>query len=121
MRQIEDFPTPDRRERKYRRFNIQFPVRVSFPSAGLRRSLIAVSKNVSIGGILVKAENQIPAHTAVSLTIDVRGLGSGRAVRLLGEGEVVRVESLGANAGFAIAIECSQPIREMQQYLPTAC
>jgi len=118
MRQTEDLPTPDRKERRHRRFNLQFPVRISFLRAGLQRSLMAISKNVSIGGLLVRTEKQIPSHTPVRLSMDVRGLGSGRTVRLLGEGEVVRVEDLGA--GFAIAIECHQPIKEMQEYLPVA-
>ena len=120
MRQTEDPSTPYRKERRYRRFNLQFPVCVSFRSAGLPRSLMGVSKNVSTGGLLVRADKEIPAHTAVSLAMDVRGPGYGRSVRLLGAGEVVRVERLGPDAGFAIAIECKRPIQEMQEYLPAA-
>jgi hypothetical protein len=46
--------------------------------------------------------------------MDVRGPRLRRPVRLLGEGEVVRVERLEAGAGFAIAIECRRPIAEIE-------
>lgn len=41
-----------------------------------------------------------------------------RPVRLSGEGEVVRVESLGPGAGFAIAVQCKRPIEEIEDHLP---
>jgi len=118
---MEDSSESNRKERRYRRFRLQFPVCLTFPSNGAVSRVLAVSKNVSIGGMLLRSEDRIPPHTAVSLTMDVRSPGAGRSVRLLSEGEVVRVESLGSGAGFAIAIECNQPIREMQEYLPAAC
>jgi hypothetical protein len=108
------------KERRYRRFDFQFPVCLSFPSAGVVRKLEAVSKNVSIGGLLLKSGDQIPPHTHVSLTMDVRSPWSSRAVRLLAEGEVVRVEPLGPGAGYAIAVQCKRPIREMEDHLPAA-
>jgi hypothetical protein len=121
MALVEDSPESSRKERRYRRFQLQFPVCLSFPSDGAVSRVLAVSRNVSLGGMLLRSEDRIPPHTAVSLTMNVWGPGSERSVRLLGEGEVVRVESLGPDAGFAIAIECNQPIREMQEYLPAVC
>src|SRR2546422_606544 len=70
----------------------------------------AISRNVSIGGILLIANDSLPPRTRVSLTMDVRGPGSGRRVQLLGEGDVVRVQRLESGVGFAIAIQCQQPI-----------
>ena len=102
------------KERKYRRFELQRPVWLSFPFAGFVHKLEGISKNVSMGGVLVKAPDHIPTRTQVSLTMDVRGPRLQRPVRLLGEGEVVRVERLEPGAGFAIAIECSRPIAESE-------
>jgi len=110
---------PYLRERRYRRFDLQFPVRLTFPSSGRVHKLNAVSSNVSIGGLLLRAKDSPPAeHTRVSLTMDVQSSRLRRPFRLLGEGEVVRVERLESGAGFAIAIECKQPITEMENYLP---
>jgi len=36
----------------------------------------------------------------------------------MGEGEVVRVERLEFDAGFAIAIECQHPITDVENHLP---
>jgi len=44
----------------------------------------------------------------------------GRSVRLLGDGEAARVKPLGSNAGFAIALQCRQPIAEMENHLRAA-
>jgi hypothetical protein len=114
MNQTEAPPMSYSKERKYRRFELQLPVWLSFPSAGFVHKLEGISKNVSMGGVLVKASDHVPTRTQVSLTMDVRGPRLRRPVRLLGEGEVVRVERLEAGAGFAIAIECRRPIAEIE-------
>src|SRR6267154_767529 len=61
------------RERRWRRFDLQFPVYVTFPSAGTVRELDTISRNVSIGGLLLKADDSLPPATQVSLTIEVKG------------------------------------------------
>ena len=119
MRQTQS-PAVYRRERKYRRFNLQLPVSLSFRSAGAVRELMSVTKNVSIGGLLLESSDWIPRRTSVSLTIHVRGPWSSRPVRLLGEGKVVRVEEMGPGTGFAIAVECKQPMTEMNEYFSAA-
>ena len=102
------------KERKYRRFDLQLPVSLTFPSAGVVRELVGVSKNVSSGGVLLKTSDQIAPNTRVSLTIKVEVPRSSRQVRLQGEGEVVRVERLEAGSGFAIAIACNRPLAEVE-------
>ena len=114
----QDSSGPHQEERKYRRFDLQFPVDQSFPSSGTMHELEAISRNVSIGGILLISNDSLPPRTRVSLTMDVRGPGSGRRVRLLGEGDVVRVQRLESGVGFAIAIQCQHPITEMENHLP---
>jgi hypothetical protein len=114
MNQIQAHLMSYPKERKYRRFELHLPVWLSFPSAGFVHKLEGISKNVSMGGVLVKANDRIPTRTQVSLTMDVQGPQLRRPVRLLGEGEVVRVERLEAGTGFAIAIECRRPIAEIE-------
>ena len=113
------FPAAYSKERRSRRFPLHLPVRLSFPWAGLLHDLKAVSENVSTGGVLLKASDRIPPHTPVSLRMDVNGPWLIRTVQLLGEGEVVRVEELASEQGFEIAVECKQPITEMEE--PFSC
>lgn len=114
----QDSGGPYRRERKYRRFDLQFPVHLSFPSSGTVLERDTISSNVSIGGLLLRATDSLPPHTQVSLTMDVQHPRLRRPFRLLGEGEVVRVERLESGSGFAIAIECKHPITELEDHFP---
>lgn len=111
---------PSQRQRRHRRFNLQFPVSLSFSSRDGVRELNAISSNISIGGVLLKATDAVPPHTQVSLVMEVKGPWSHRPVRLVAKGEVVRVEDLGANGGFAIAVQCQQPITEIKGRLAVA-
>jgi hypothetical protein len=96
------------------------PVSLSFTSEGSIRKLKATSENVSIGGLLLRSVNSIPPHTHVHLMIDVRGLPSHRSVRLVSDGEVVRVEPRGSRGAYVIAIQCKRPITEMGTISQTA-
>lgn len=120
MSQSQGTPGPYSKERRYRRFDLRFPVSLSYPLAGVVRELETVSKNVSVGGLLVTANDQLPLRTAVNLTMNVVGPRFLHPIRLSGEGEVVRVESLGPGAGYAIAVECKQPIKEMEDQFLSA-
>jgi hypothetical protein len=111
---------PYQRVRRYRRFDLQFPVLLSFPSRGKVREIKTISRNVSIGGLLLKATDSLPARTEVNFTIEVKAPSLRRPVRLLGEGQIVRIEPLEAGAGFAFAIECKRPITEIENHFPIA-
>jgi hypothetical protein len=76
------------------------------------RKLHAVSENVSIKGVLLKAGARVPARTPVSLTMEVRGPWFQHPVRLVAKGVVVRIEALRNEDGYAIAIECQRPLVE---------
>lgn len=84
---------------------------------GKARRLETTSKNLSIGGLLLEANDRLEPHTQVKVMIEVRSPLSGRSVRLNGAGEVVRVEEIEAGAGYAIAIACKQPISEIGEHL----
>ena len=104
---------PYPKQRRFRRFNLEFPVSLTFSLDGHTHKLETVSKNVSTGGVLLKAGDEIPLHTSVNMIMKVHGPTLRRPVRLVGEGEVVRVEQLWAEKGFAIAIACRKSIAEL--------
>lgn len=101
--------------RKYRRFDLQFPVSLNFQSKGKACRLEGVSNNVSIGGLLLNAGAQIPLRTQVNLIINVMKPWVARPLRLNAEGKVVRVRRLAAKR-FAIAVECKHPISNMKKH-----
>jgi PilZ domain-containing protein len=101
--------------RKYRRFDLRCAVFLRFSAALVTRELEGISKDVSVGGVLLNSGDQVPLHTRVSLQLEVVGPRFRHPVRLTGEGEVVRVEFLNPALGYAIAIECSCPMIERRR------
>jgi len=101
------------KERRFRRFNLEFPVSLTFSAGGQTRLLRTTSKNVSIGGLLLRTNHQVPLHTPVNLTMHVQGPAFRRLLHLVAEGEVVRVERSDSDTEFAIAVECKYPIMEL--------
>jgi len=79
-------------ERKYRRFDLRCPVRVKFPSGDAIAQVEAISKNVSIGGLLLECSSMIPPRRPVSFVMTVEGDQLPRPIQLRGDGEVVRIE-----------------------------
>lgn len=108
---------PSPQERRYRRFKLRYPVHLLFRSGELASEADAVSQDVSIGGLLLTCPILIPEHSAVSFVISLRGRML-HPVELVGEGKVVRVEPGASGAEFAIAVECSKPITQIEHYLP---
>jgi len=62
------FPRP---ERKYRRFNLQHPVRLKVRFAESIVELDAVRRNIGIGGVLLETSSMIPQNAFVSFIITV--------------------------------------------------
>jgi PilZ domain len=112
--------SPSPQERRYRRFKVRYPVRLRFRSAEQISELNAVSRNVSIAGLLLETKAAIPEHSSVSFVMTLQGERFVRPVELIGEGAVVRLERSGARAGFAIAVECKNPITQVELCLPAA-
>jgi len=74
-----------------------------------------VSKNISIGGLLVRTAFAIPEQTSVSFVISLHGRDAVRPVHLMGEGEVVRlVEYAGV---YLMAVRCNEPIGHLEEFL----
>jgi hypothetical protein len=100
------------KQRRHSRFDLKFPVALSFPSQGEVRKLQAMSENVSVKGLLLKVGARVPPRTPVSLTMEVSGPWFQHPVRLVAKGVVVRIETLRNEDGYAIAIECQRPLVE---------
>jgi hypothetical protein len=105
-------------KRRYRRFSLHYPVNLKFDLGNSVSALRAISNNISLGGVLLEVDSAIPQHSKVSFIMTVHGHHIIAPTRILGEGEVVRVERLSSGTGFAIAVECKRPISELQVYLP---
>jgi hypothetical protein len=100
-------------ERRYRRFSLHYPVRVKVHSDDLITEFEAVSRNISIGGLLLETSALIPRNTSVSFVVTAGG-ELGRSIQFIGEGKVVRVDPA-AKAVFAIAVECQRPIAQINR------
>jgi hypothetical protein len=108
-----------RRGRSYRRFRLEFPVRLKFRNGSSTTEIDTVSKDLSVGGLLVRSTQPIPEHTLVSFVLSVHGSQSLRPVYLVGDGEVVRVETTTVDVPFVLAIRCDAPVTELEEYLPS--
>ena len=104
--------------RNARRFELAFPVRLRYPEGSGNREIEAVSKNISVSGLLVRSVLPIPERTPVTFVISVHGDTAVRPIHLEGEGEVVRLEGVD-NATFTIAVKCRAPVTQLEEYLQT--
>ena len=110
--------SPYSQQRRFRRFNLRYPVQVKFHAGSSVTELEAVSNNVSIGGLLLETARHIPPHSLVSFVMTVEGGPVVRPIQLAGEGEVVRVEPSRSAAGFAVAVECKRPVTQIKDGHP---
>lgn len=115
----QDFDALQWKQRRHRRFDLEFPVALSFPSGGAVREVAGISRNISIGGLLLRVNDPVPIRTRVSLTMALEDPRLRHPIRLLGKGKVVRVERLESGSGFAVAIECKRPITEIENLQAT--
>lgn len=109
-------------ERRHRRFNLCYPVVLRLPPGdpvSALGDLQTMSRNVSIGGLLVDCPVSISAKSQVSFTIVVQRADAARPILLESEGKVVRVEPQ-PSGSFAVAIEYSRPLTQMEPYLAAA-
>ena len=108
--------TGDRRERKFFRFVLECPVFMKYQADNSTIEVQAIIRNVCIGGFLAKSAAMIPEHTKVTFIITLKGDVAARPIYLTGEGEIVRVEKSQVDAAFAIAVECRDPITQLEAY-----
>jgi hypothetical protein len=109
--------SPSRQERRYRRFKLRYPVHLLFHTRELVSEVDSVSRDVSIGGLLLECSMPVPQHSAVNFVISLRARAL-RPVELVGEGKVVRVERGESQTEFAVVLGCKKPITQIEAYLP---
>jgi len=120
MDEGNDITTPPHPERrKYRRFKLRYPVHGTFSSGDLVSDFDAVSRNVSVVGLLMETASEIPSHSLVSFTMTLQGGEVMRPIHFAGEGKVVRAEPPELGVWHAIAVACGNPIAHVEDYLPT--
>ena len=102
-------------ERKFRRFELEYLAYVIFPWQGLMIEATAVTKNISLCGLLLESACSIPCCTPLEFTITVQGKLIVQPVILTGSGVVVRVKADETSGKFTIAVECSLPISQTEQ------
>jgi hypothetical protein len=103
------------KERRYRRFSLQYPVRVKVQITDSIIEFEAVSRNISVGGLLLETSSVIPQHSPVSFIVTVQGAQVVHPIQFAGEGNVVRVDP--KESAFAIAVECKRPITQIDNHL----
>jgi hypothetical protein len=103
--------------RKYRRYQLECPVRIIAKSDGLSDEFETISKNIGVGGLVVRSVSQLPEGAFVTFVISLHGEGGVRPIHLVGEGEVVRVEPNGSVGVYSIALRCTVPITELEQFI----
>jgi hypothetical protein len=117
MQQVSDgrsFPV----QRKHRRYDLQCPVRLQLPQMPSVSSLDTVSRNVSLGGMLVDSKIPVPKDSPVFLTMTLGGQPMIRTLQITAEGRVVRVTE--DESGFAIAVEFTRPLSQIENLLTTS-
>lgn len=103
-------------ERTFRRFNFEHFVHVRFPSGTVTAEVDAVTRNISLGGLLLESTCLVPHRSPVEFTITVRGGSTSRPIQLKGAGEVVRVGPGESTNRFGIAVACKQPLTQIQRH-----
>lgn len=101
-------------ERTFRRFNFEHVVQVRFPTGNAIAQVDAVTRNISLGGLLLESPHLVPHRSPVEFTITVKGRSSCTPIQLKGTGKVVRVGPGGKLDRFGIAVACSQPMTQLR-------
>jgi len=103
--------------RRYRRFNLECPVRIKIQSDTTAAEVDTVSRNVSIGGLLLRSPAFVAQNVVVTFMMSVQGIKAVRPIHLVGKGQIVRVENA-ADATFLLALRCQDPVTELEVFLP---
>jgi len=104
-------------ERKHRRFDLSYPVRMTLQSGGSPCEIEAISRNISIGGFLLEATSRVPQNSEVSFVMTIQDGRMVHPVEVVGQGHVVRVEEELSSA-VRLAVECTSPMTQIESYFP---
>jgi len=92
-------------------------VQLTFYSGGVRSDIDAVSRNVSVWGLLLETSSVVPRGSEVSFIMTIPSYKATPPIELAGAGNVVRVEEP-SDAGIRVAVECKNPITQLENYFP---
>ena len=81
-----------RERRKHRRFSLRCPVHGTFASEDATSQFDGVTRNVSVGGVLLETTPEISLSSLVNFMLTIRDDSVVHPMCLVGEGQVVRVE-----------------------------
>jgi hypothetical protein len=101
----------DSSRRRYQRFAFRYRISVRLGGQGSGVQLEGITKNVSVGGILLESSTPVPRGSAVSFAIVAQTEMAIHPIEFIGEGKVVRVEADPKTAGYSIALKCIEPIQ----------
>jgi len=104
------------KERQFRRFNLSYTVHVRFHAGKSVAELDVVTRNISIGGLLLESRSPIPYGSQVEFTIRLTGAPITHPITLEGSGRIVRLETDATTRQFGIAIACTRPVDQIQPY-----
>jgi hypothetical protein len=103
--------SPQQQERRCIRYPLHLPVSVKLA----HKEMLAYSKNISLGGILLSSAFRIPEGSAVELAVTVAHLPD-PGIQLSARGKVLRVERK-VSGDFAVAIALERPFEFGRQGL----
>ena len=107
---------PDVPERRYQRFSLCSLVHLKVQLGANLTGFEAMSKNVSVGGLLLHVPSPVPKDSPVTFTMLMQQSPASRTIEIVGEGKVVRVEAEIASSGFEVAVEYSRPLMQIAAY-----
>jgi PilZ domain len=93
------------------RFGLRYSIRLKFISSGRTFRLDAITRNVSIGGLLLESPSRIPKACPVTFTITAERTQMIPPLVFAGKGEVVRIDPDPRGAGYLVALKYARPIR----------
>ena len=108
-----DTPPPFERQRKHVRYELEFPVALRCLVEGEVRELMAKSRNISLGGLLVEAAEVVPWNCDVEFEMAVHTDPVRPGLHLRGVGHIVRVEPSAQGSNFLLALQCEGPMRRV--------
>jgi hypothetical protein len=108
-----DTPPPFQRQRKHVRYELEFPVAIRCLVEGEVRELVTKSRNISLGGLLVEADEVVPWNCDVEFEMVVHTDPVRPGLRLRGAGHIVRIEPSAEGNNFLLALQCEGPMRRV--------
>lgn len=109
-------PKFDPKDRKHRRFCLRYPVQIRLQSGGSVYELQTITENISVGGLLLRATAPIPHEAPLNFVLTLHGGRIVRPIQLTGQGHVVRVQMEESGPDFLLAVQCNQPLSELEDY-----